>query len=62
MRLDQLLEMASALFGGQTRFVSHMILGPLNAWEWRRFHLVHGVHHIHQIEEMRRKLISRSSL
>ena len=60
VQLDGLLERATSLFGGQTRSVSHMILGPLNPGEWRHFHLVHGLHHIRQIEETRRRALPLS--
>ena len=36
------------------RAVSHIILGPLSMQQWRRFHLVHGLHHLKQIRAIRR--------
>src|ERR1700721_2221583 len=29
------------------------ILGPLTAGQWRKFHLVHGMHHVKQIRRLR---------
>ncbi len=54
-QMDVALDEVGALFGDKTRSASHMILGPLNPPEWRRFHVVHGLHHILQIEALRRK-------
>ena len=48
-QLDRKVSAAEKMFGGKTRAVSHMVLGPMTAGEWRRFHLVHGRHHIKQI-------------
>jgi hypothetical protein len=38
-------------FGGKTKILDHPILGPLNAKQWRKLHLLHGRHHIRQIRE-----------
>lgn len=40
---------AERLFGHR-RFASHLVLGPLAAHQWQRFHLVHGRHHLRQIQ------------
>ncbi len=49
LRMDASLDRTSALFGEHTKSVSHVILGPLSPQQWRRFHLVHGLHHIGHI-------------
>ncbi len=36
---------------GAVALMDHPFLGPLNADEWRKFHLVHGRHHARQIRE-----------
>ena len=51
-QMDHVLTQAQALFNGQ-RFASHVILGPLSADQWRKFHLVHGRHHVKQIHRIR---------
>lgn len=51
--LDTLVDQVEDLFG-QRRAVSHMILGPLSAHQWRRFQLIHGVHHAKQIVAIRK--------
>jgi hypothetical protein len=39
---------------GDRRAVAHIILGPLSMKQWRRFHLIHGLHHVKQILGIRR--------
>ena len=51
--LDQTFNQAELAFGSH-RCLSHFILGPLSASQWRRFHLAHGNHHIRQIAAIRR--------
>jgi hypothetical protein len=51
--LDSVLNHAEQAFGTQP-CQSHFALGPLNATQWRRFHLAHGRHHIRQILAIRR--------
>jgi Protein of unknown function (DUF1569) len=38
---------------GTGRLLDHPILGPLRAEQWRKFHLVHGLHHVKQIRRLR---------
>lgn len=38
---------------GSGRLLDHPILGPLTATQWRKFHLVHGLHHVKQIRRLR---------
>ncbi len=53
LQLDRKVSAAEKMFGGKSRAVSHMMLGPMTAGDWRRFHLVHGRHHIKQISDIR---------
>lgn len=55
VRMDALLDRTSDLFGDRERSVSHVILGPLSPPQWRKFHLVHGLHHIKQIQATRKR-------
>lgn len=41
---------------GAGRLLDHPILGPLTGAEWRKFHLVHGLHHVKQIRHLRESL------
>jgi hypothetical protein len=51
--MDALLTTCENRFGARTKILDHVILGPLNTAEWRKFHLVHGRHHIRQIDRLR---------
>ena len=51
-RVDASVAAAAAMFGSK-RSASHIILGPLSAAQWAKFHLVHGHHHIKQIQAIR---------
>ena len=48
-RVDDRLVQTSNAFGRTKKSVSHLILGPISPDQWRRFHLIHGLHHIRQI-------------
>jgi hypothetical protein len=53
--LDRKIAAAEKMFGPHCRAINHMVLGPLSAMQWRRFHLVHGRHHIKQIQAIRKE-------
>ena len=38
---------------GRGKLLDHPILGPLTGAQWRKFHLVHGLHHLAQIRRLR---------
>jgi hypothetical protein len=38
---------------GRGILLDHPILGPLSGAEWRKFHVVHGMHHVKQIRRLR---------
>jgi len=50
--MDRLIAECEARFGG-VKMLDHMVLGPLTAGQWRKFHLVHGQHHLRQILRLR---------
>ena len=47
-------ELGGGKFRGRA-ILEHPILGPLTAGQWRKFHLVHGMHHVKQIRRLREK-------
>jgi len=51
-QLDAAITHAEALFASAP-CMSHFVLGPLSASEWRRFHRCHTRHHIRQIDAAR---------
>jgi len=47
--MDALIEECAERFGRGSKLLDHPILGPLTAAQWRKFHLIHGLHHRKQI-------------
>lgn len=52
-RMDQAIARAEEVSGRGKKLMDHPILGPLNANQWRKFHLVHGMHHAKQLRRLR---------
>lgn len=50
--MDAIMTQCEAKFGARTRILDHPILGPLSVAQWRKFHLVHGMHHVRQIRRI----------
>ena len=51
--MDAIIAQCEARFGRGVRLLDHPILGPLTATQWRKFHLVHGMHHHKQLLRLR---------
>ncbi len=51
--MDEVMNKVSATFGARSPILDHPILGPFSVHQWRKFHLVHGLHHIRQIRSLR---------
>jgi len=54
--MDEIIARCEDRFGSRTKLLDHLILGPLTASQWRRFHLIHGKHHVEQILRLRGQL------
>lgn len=52
-RMDEAIRRCEEKFGRRTKLLDHPILGPFTASEWRKFHLVHGLHHGKQLKRLR---------
>jgi hypothetical protein len=52
-RMDELIGQAEKKFGRRAKLLDHPILGPLTGAQWRKFHLVHGLHHGKQLRGLR---------
>jgi len=50
-RMDTAIAAAEARWGSNAPIAMHLVLGPLNAGQWRKFHYVHGHHHLLQIRK-----------
>ena len=55
--MDSTIRLSEEKFGARQKLLDHPILGPLNTREWRKFHLVHGLHHVKQIRRLRREAV-----
>jgi len=51
--MDKAIRQCEEKLGARQRLLDHPVLGPLNTREWRKFHLVHGLHHAKQIRRLR---------
>jgi hypothetical protein len=52
-RMEEIIRACEARFGTTKPIADHPVLGPLTVAEWRKFHLVHGMHHARQILRLR---------
>lgn len=51
--MDEIVSNCEKKFGSRTNLLDHPILGPLTGSQWKKFHLVHGLHHVNQIRLLR---------
>ncbi len=51
--MDNMMARCEEKFGARRRVLDHPVLGPLTASQWRKFHLVHGMHHVKQIRRLK---------
>ena len=56
--MDRLLAQCAGRFGSGAKLMDHPFLGPFSIQQWRRFHLVHGLHHVKQIRHLREELLA----
>jgi Protein of unknown function (DUF1569) len=50
--MDDTIARCEQGLGKRRRLLDHPILGPLTGPQWRKFHLVHGMHHIKQLHQL----------
>jgi hypothetical protein len=48
--------------GPRSRLLDHLVLGPLTASQWRKFHLVHGRHHLKQLRRLGLMILNADDL
>jgi len=53
--MDELIRRCEEKFGRRTKLLDHPILGPFTGRQWRKFHLVHGLHHVKQIRRLKER-------
>jgi hypothetical protein len=56
VEMDNVIDQCDAKLGSQEKVLDHPFLGPLSVGQWRKFHLVHGLHHIKQIRRLRQNM------
>lgn len=53
--MDAIIGQCEARFGRRVPLLDHPILGPLNATQWRKLHVVHGQHHLKHLLQLRER-------
>jgi hypothetical protein len=53
LAMDAIITACEGRFGRGAKLLDHPILGPLSATQWRKFHVVHGMHHQKQLLRLR---------
>ena len=51
--MDDAIARCQEKFGSRAKVLDHPFLGPFSTSQWRKFHLVHGLHHTKQIRALR---------
>lgn len=51
--MDDIIRRCEEKLGSRQKLLDNPILGPLTAAQWRKFHLVHGLHHVKQLRRLR---------
>ena len=57
--MDDSIARCEQKLGSRRKLLDHPVLGPLTAAQWRKFHLLHGLHHVKQIRRLRETLLLR---
>ncbi len=52
VEMNDIIALCEEKLGSRRKLLDHPVLGPLTAAQWRKFHLVHGLHHIKQIRKL----------
>ena len=58
-KMDDIITRCEHQIGKNVIVLDHPILGPFTASQWRKFHLVHGLHHLKQIRRLRETGVKR---
>jgi len=51
-KMDDTITRCENQFGRSVKVLDHPILGPFTVLQWRKFHLIHGLHHLKQIRRL----------
>lgn len=58
--MDAALTQCAAKFGSRKKVLDHPLLGPFSVAQWRKFHLVHGLHHVKQLRRLKQQIQLRN--
>lgn len=50
-RMEEAIAESEQRWGSHVPIATHIILGPMKASQWRKFHYLHGHHHLKQVRE-----------
>ena len=53
IEMDSIIARCCEELGSRRKLLDHPVLGPLTGDQWRKFHLVHGLHHVKQLWRLR---------
>ena len=59
--MDEAIALCQEKFGSRAKVLDHPFLGPFTTSQWRKFHLVHGLHHVKQIRALRNQMSREAS-
>jgi DinB superfamily len=59
--MNDVMEQCALKLGAKAKVLDHPVLGPFSVSQWRKFHLVHGLHHVKQIRRLRENLTEMKS-
>lgn len=59
--MDETIACCQQQFGSRVKILDHPFLGPFSTAQWRKFHLVHGLHHVKQIRALLDQMSRKSS-
>ncbi len=59
--MDEVITRCQEKFGSGVKVLDHPFLGPFSTSQWRKFHLVHGLHHVKQIQTLRSQVGSQAN-
>ncbi len=59
--MDEVIARSQEKFGARVKVLDHPFLGPFSTSQWRKFHLLHGLHHVKQIQTLRSQVSRQAS-
>lgn len=57
--MDDSIARCEQKLDSRRELLDHPVLGPLTGGQWRKFHLVHGLHHVKQVRRLRESALEK---